>query len=69
MTYPYAYSCDEALPDEEDLAELAIGAVRALRAVHRSDFGTGRGCEVRETGAELPSDADFRHRRLSLIHI
>ncbi|EPQ29442.1 uncharacterized protein PFL1_03197 [Pseudozyma flocculosa PF-1] len=46
LTYPYSFSCSEAVGDEEDLLEVSLGAVRALRNVHKRTFTSGRTCEV-----------------------
>ncbi|KDN41435.1 Zn-dependent exopeptidase [Tilletiaria anomala UBC 951] len=46
VMYPFATSCQEALPDEEDLAEVALGSAKALRELHKSSFTTGRICDL-----------------------
>jgi extracellular matrix protein 14 len=46
VMYPFAISCDEPLPDEEDLAEVALGSAKALRDLHKTSFSTGRICEL-----------------------
>lgn len=49
--HPFSYSCQDTVPDEEDLLELSLGAVRALRDVHRRTFTSGKMCELlTETG-------------------
>jgi len=44
--YPYAAECDKVPRDNEDLVELAIGAVRSLREVHNTQFGIGSACSL-----------------------
>ena len=46
VMYPFATSCQEPLPDEEDLIEVALGSVRALRSQHESQFSTGKICDL-----------------------
>ncbi|KAK0539609.1 hypothetical protein OC842_000881 [Tilletia horrida] len=48
LTYPFAFSCSPSLslPDEEDLLELSVGAVRAIRDVHSHTFHAGRHCAL-----------------------
>uniref|UniRef100_V5EDM5 Inactive metallocarboxypeptidase ECM14 n=2 Tax=Kalmanozyma brasiliensis (strain GHG001) TaxID=1365824 RepID=V5EDM5_KALBG len=50
MMYPYSWSCDEAVADEEDLLELSLGAVSALKRVHGRAFNVGKICQVYATG-------------------
>lgn len=46
LMYPYSYSCEDSVPDEEDLLELSLGAVSAIRKVHGKGFGAGKICQV-----------------------
>ncbi|KAJ1025586.1 hypothetical protein NDA18_003929 [Ustilago nuda] len=50
LMYPYSYDCKRAVPDEEDLLEMSLGAVAALRRVHRERFTTGKICSVYAPG-------------------
>lgn len=50
MMYPYSWSCDEAVADEEDLLELSLGAASALKRVHGRQFNVGKVCQVYATG-------------------
>jgi extracellular matrix protein 14 len=46
LMYPYSYSCDEPVADEEDLMELSLGAAKAIKGVHGRVFNTGKVCAV-----------------------
>ncbi|PWN50999.1 hypothetical protein IE53DRAFT_386668 [Violaceomyces palustris] len=46
LMFPYSYSCQAPLPDEEDLTEVALGAVKALRDVHKRSYTSGKICEI-----------------------
>jgi len=45
LSTPYSYSCNKAPKDAEDQVEAAMGAARAIKAVHGTVFTTGRLCE------------------------
>lgn len=49
LMYPYSFNCQEPVADEEDLLELSLGAVAALRRVHGEKFNTGKICSVYAT--------------------
>jgi hypothetical protein len=43
---PFGSDCNERPKDEEDLTELALGATRALKAVHGTSFAAGPVCKI-----------------------
>lgn len=46
LMYPYSWNCDAMVPDEEDLLELGLGAVKSLKNVHGRTFSAGKICQV-----------------------
>ncbi|CDU25635.1 related to ECM14-involved in cell wall biogenesis and architecture [Sporisorium scitamineum] len=50
MMYPFSFSCDETVADEEDLLELSLGAVSALKRKHGRQFTAGKVCQVYAAG-------------------
>lgn len=46
LMYPYSWNCDAMVPDEEDLLELGLGAVKSLKNVHGRTFSAGKMCQV-----------------------
>ncbi|CBQ72304.1 related to ECM14-involved in cell wall biogenesis and architecture [Sporisorium reilianum SRZ2] len=48
--YPFSHSCDAAVADEEDLLELALGAVSALKRTFGRQFTPGKVCAVYAAG-------------------
>lgn len=46
MMYPFSWSCEESVADEEDLLELSLGAISALKNVHGRQFTAGKICQV-----------------------
>ncbi|THU92100.1 hypothetical protein K435DRAFT_967814 [Dendrothele bispora CBS 962.96] len=46
LSLPYSYSCKRMPKDAEDMMEAALGAVRALKNVHGTDFTTGTLCDL-----------------------
>lgn len=50
LMYPFSYNCDDTVADEEDLLELSLGAISALKAVHGRQFNTGKICQVYAQG-------------------
>lgn len=57
--YPYSFSCEEPVPDEEDLAEVSLGASRALRNVFGKIYQTGKSCEVTFPSSGSPIDYSY----------
>lgn len=50
LMYPFSHSCNEPVGDEEDLLELSLGAVSALKRVHGRQFNAGKVCAVYAQG-------------------
>ncbi|KAJ9475200.1 putative metallocarboxypeptidase ECM14 [Pseudozyma hubeiensis] len=50
MMYPFSYDCSQPVADEEDLLELALGAVSAVKKVHGRHFSAGKVCAVYAEG-------------------
>ncbi|TKY86357.1 hypothetical protein EX895_004506 [Sporisorium graminicola] len=50
MMYPFSFSCDHPVADEEDLLELSLGAVSALKRKHGRQFTAGKVCQVYAAG-------------------
>ena len=50
LMYPFSYSCEEAVADEEDLLEVSLGAISALKRSHGRQFNTGKICQVYAKG-------------------
>ncbi|GAC95726.1 zinc carboxypeptidase A [Pseudozyma hubeiensis SY62] len=50
MMYPFSYDCSQPVADEEDLLELALGAVSAVKKVHGRQFSAGKVCAVYAEG-------------------
>jgi len=46
VSSPFSYSCDELPPDAEDQIEAGLGAAQAIKAVHGTQFTTGRLCSM-----------------------
>jgi len=55
--YPFSFSCDQMVPDEEDLAEVSLGASRALRDVHGRVYQTGKACDVSPSFSPFPNSS------------
>jgi carboxypeptidase A4 len=43
---PFGSDCNEKPKDEENLIELALGATKALKAVHGTTFAAGPVCKI-----------------------
>jgi carboxypeptidase A4 len=43
---PFGSDCNERPKDEENLEELALGATKALKAVHGTSFAAGSVCKI-----------------------
>lgn len=43
---PFGSDCNERPKDEENLIELALGATKALKAVHGKSFAAGPVCKI-----------------------
>jgi len=43
---PFGSDCNEQPKDEENLIELALGATKALKAVHGTNFAAGPVCKI-----------------------
>ncbi|THH32186.1 hypothetical protein EUX98_g1981 [Antrodiella citrinella] len=46
LSTPYSFSCKKAPKDAEDQVEAAMGAARAIKAIHGTVFTTGRLCQM-----------------------
>lgn len=46
LMYPFSSDCSKAPADEEDLLELSLGAIAALKRVHGKSFTAGKICGV-----------------------
>ncbi|KAF5372907.1 hypothetical protein D9758_001469 [Tetrapyrgos nigripes] len=46
LSLPYSFSCKRVPKDAEDMMEAALGAVKALRNVHGTEFSTGTLCQL-----------------------
>ncbi|PWN25445.1 Zn-dependent exopeptidase [Jaminaea rosea] len=51
------------IPDEEDMAELTLGAARAAKLVHNKVYRAGRGCEVMYSQEGSAVDFAYTARR------
>ncbi len=53
LMYPFSYSCEDTVPDEEDLLELSLGAISALKKIHGRGFNAGKVCQVYARGGGI----------------
>lgn len=66
LLYPWL-SCTPSsgnMPDEEDLSEASIGAVRAARSIHNKLYRPGRGCQTMYN--QDGSSVDFTYERIGV---
>ncbi|SNX84809.1 related to ECM14 - involved in cell wall biogenesis and architecture [Melanopsichium pennsylvanicum] len=64
LMYPFSYDCQETVADEEDLLELSLGAISALKSVHGRQFTTGKICQVYAQGGGNSVDWSYASTEL-----
>lgn len=70
---PFGSDCDERPKDEENLIELALGAAKALKAVHGKSFAAGPVCKIiyqvkKKKGKGKSSDSGMVLEKVNLTH-